>query len=230
LIYFNIPWAEDKDIANAYNQFMEIVPSDNDFACFIDGDAMFADEFFGSMLYKVVGEHPDKNFFCSYVSRCAYDGSGVWAIPTDEECESIKVPRNIITESNDMAIHRSVGKLLWEKNRTSLTKVNQDFLDARKTSSGDPSYFSGTCFLIRKSLWKKIKKFKPFWRSGSDLATRFFGVDNRLHKDVLESGESLYLMRGVYSYHWYRNVQTKQEFYDYNEKIDEQKVKSWSDA
>ena len=42
---------------------MEVVPNDTDFACFIDGDAMFANEFFGAMLYEVIEKHPDKNFF-----------------------------------------------------------------------------------------------------------------------------------------------------------------------
>ena len=54
MIYFNIPWAEDRNIAEAYNNFMEVVPNDTDFACFIDGDAMFANEFFGAMLYEVI--------------------------------------------------------------------------------------------------------------------------------------------------------------------------------
>ena len=30
-----------KNIGCAYNKFMEILPSDDDFACFIDHDAMF---------------------------------------------------------------------------------------------------------------------------------------------------------------------------------------------
>ena len=213
MIYFNIPWAEDRDIANAYNQFMEIIPNDTDFACFIDADAMFLHEFFGSMLYEVIEKHPNKNFFCSYVSRCAYDGSGVWAIPTKEECNPLGVSRDEITQSNDIEFHKKVAKLLWQKNKTDLIEVNQSFLNSRKTSSGDLSYFSGTCFLIRKSLWRKINKFKSILTDG--FSRKLIGVDNRLHKDVLEAEESLYLMKGIYSYHWYRNSKNKEEFYDY---------------
>ena len=230
MIYFNIPWAEDRNIVEAYNKFMEVIPNDSDFACFVDGDAMFANAFFGAMLYEIIEKHSDKNFFSSYVSRCAYDGAGAWMIPDDQECRSIKVSRKDIVESNDMKFHRDVGKSLWEKNKTNLIKVDEPFLKERKTSSGDLSYFSGTCFLIKKSLWRKINKFKPSWRQGSDLSTRFFGVDNRLHKDVLEYGESLYLMRGVYSYHWYRNIHTKQEFYDYSDAIHQHKVKDWKQS
>jgi GT2 family glycosyltransferase len=49
--------------------------------------------------------------------------------------------------------------------------------------------------LIQKRLWKKI---------GGFLENGMLGVDNDLHTKVIKSNEKLYLMRGVYLYHWYR--------------------------
>ena len=44
MIYTHIAFAQsdcEKNIGCAYNQFMEILPNDDDCACFVDHDAMF---------------------------------------------------------------------------------------------------------------------------------------------------------------------------------------------
>ena len=44
MIYTNIPYAPaecDGNIGCAYNKFMELLPNDDDWACFLDHDAIF---------------------------------------------------------------------------------------------------------------------------------------------------------------------------------------------
>ena len=50
---------------------------------------------------------------------------------------------------------------------------------------------------------KKIKGFKP-WNNKSKI----LGVDNKLHKDLIEHNESIKVIKGLYMYHWYRGGTT----------------------
>ena len=61
----------------------------------------------------------------------------------------------------------------------------------------------GVLIMIRKSTWKNLGGFKP---------TGMLGVDNDIHWKAMDKGEKVYLMKGVYVYHWYRggDVNNKQ--------------------
>jgi len=54
---------------------------------------------------------------------------------------------------------------------------------------------SGVLILIRKAVWKKI---------GGFVEKQLLSVDNNLHWALMDKKEKLYLMKGVYLYHWYR--------------------------
>ena len=65
------------------------------------------------------------------------------------------------------------------------------YSDTRELS--EATLMSGVLMLVRKSVWRKIK-----FRSG------FLGVDNWFHKDCVANKLKVYVMEGVYIYHWYR--------------------------
>ncbi|HEY9702359.1 MAG TPA: hypothetical protein V6C58_07930, partial [Allocoleopsis sp.] len=49
--------------------------------------------------------------------------------------------------------------------------------------------------LLQKKVWQKIGKF---------VENGMLGVDNDLHRKIQNNNEKLFIMKGVYLYHWYR--------------------------
>ena len=86
-------------------------------------------------------------------------------------------------KSNDMAYHRSEGKRVLDRFGTSVSDMTRKQL------------MSGVMIVLKKSVWKKIKGFK----------NGMLGVDNDFHKRLVKVREKLYLMNGIYLYHWYSN-------------------------
>lgn len=85
--------------------------------------------------------------------------------------------------SNDIKYHRIIGEKLYNNNY-------KDCID--RSNEG---VMSGVLMLIRKSTWKKV---------GGFLEDGMLGVDNDFHNKCIANDEKLYLMKGVYVYHWYR--------------------------
>lgn len=88
-------------------------------------------------------------------------------------------------DNNDMNYHREIGKELqaryWDECE------DMSYLTEKQL-------ISGMLLLIRKDLWKKVGGFK----------TGMLSVDNDFHLKCIKNKEKLYLMKGVYIYHWYR--------------------------
>lgn len=93
-----------------------------------------------------------------------------------------QIPVGIDQETNDIEYHFKKGLEFQEAHYWEV----QD-----KTQHG---WMSGVMILIKKSTWQKIGGFRE---SG------MLGVDNDFHKRLRAHAEKLYLMRGVYVYHWY---------------------------
>jgi GT2 family glycosyltransferase len=94
-------------------------------------------------------------------------------------------------DSNDVIYHRGIGNMLQTVYGSACIDITNPIIE-----KGKPRYLSGCLILIKKSLWKKIGKFKNL--------NALLGVDNELHKDIISANEKLYLMKGIYIYHWYR--------------------------
>jgi hypothetical protein len=176
MIYYCIPYSVEKNLACAYNDFMEILPSDNDFACFVDGDTIFTTSNYGHIIHDSIQNYPEIGCFTCYTNR-------VKNLP--------QVVKGIDYDSNDIIYHRKIGNMLHTIFGNSCIDITDEL-----SEDGKPAYISGVMILIKKSLWKKIGKFKNL--------NSMLGVDNHLHKDILSINEKIYLMRGVYLYHWYR--------------------------
>lgn len=56
------------------------------------------------------------------------------------------------------------------------------------------SPISGVVMCLSRETWQEMGRFKP----------GFFGVDNRAHHDIARIGRKVYLLPGLYVYHWYR--------------------------
>lgn len=133
MIHYRIPWATDKNIGKAYNSAMELLPHDDDFACFIDADAMFLTPFFGKQLEDVVAKHSTCGIFTCLTNRIG--------------CRWQKAGDHI---SNDIAQHRAYAKQLFDEQYDTTEIIPQD----------GKNLLGGVLILIKKSTWKKIGGFK----------------------------------------------------------------------
>jgi GT2 family glycosyltransferase len=176
MIYYCVPYNTDKNLAQAYNSFMEIIPNDDDYACFVDGDTIFTTSEYGYTIQSAVQAHPEVGCFTCYTNRVN---------------NKLQVIQDIDFDSNDVIYHRNIGKTLQTIFGESCIDFTSPYFD-----KGRPKYMSGCLIVLQKRLWKKIDKFK-------DLSS-MLGVDNKLHEDIIRIGEKIYLMQGVYIYHWYR--------------------------
>lgn len=81
---------------------------------------------------------------------------------------------------HDIYFHRQVGKKIQSAFMTRLKEANCSI--------------SGVVLLISKAVWKRAGGFKE----------GFLGIDNDMDKKVRETGSKVYIMLGVYVYHYYR--------------------------
>lgn len=168
-IYYSIPWNTEKNLGVYYNDFMSKL-NDNEFACFVDGDACFTVTFFGKQLEDIIEKYPECGLFTAMANRvgCIWQRAGDW-------------------NSNDIGVHRQIGQQLFNTKYDLITDV----------SSVHPLYvLSGHLIMIKKSLWEKLGKFNE---------KGILGIDNDIHWKAQAHNEKIYLMEGVYLYHWYRN-------------------------
>jgi hypothetical protein len=131
-IYHSIPWNSNKNIGVSYNETMSLV-DDNDWVCFIDGDAVHTTHFFGSRIEEVVTANPSYSLFTCYTNRigCQY-----------------QIAPGSDWRNDNQTHHRRIGEDLWNKNKTRVIDITNN------------SPLSGVMILIKKSSWEKVGGFK----------------------------------------------------------------------
>lgn len=87
-------------------------------------------------------------------------------------------------KDNDYQLHRQYGIKKQKEQFNKLVDV---------TNSGT---MSGFWMCIRKDLWDKIEKPKTL---------TILAVDNHIHRQIRGLGERIYLIYGLYLYHYYQN-------------------------
>lgn len=140
MIFYNIPWSTEKNIGKAYNAFMELLKNDDDFACFIDADAVFTTYAFGKQIEEITKAYPECGLFTAMTNRVG------------SEYQVVKGQWN----NDDMKVHREIGE----------TRFVSVYDGCEDISNRQP--FSGVLILIRKSTWKTLGKFKESGMLGID--------------------------------------------------------------
>jgi len=170
-----IPYSLEKNLVYEYNYEMSRIPKDDDFGFFLDHDVLMTTYFWKKQINEVVNKYPECSMFLATCNRL----------------NEMSIHQRIanLKDTNDIEYHREVGQLRWDE-------YGVEIIDY---SIPKPCHFSGFLMLIRKSLWKKIGGFKA-WNEKSNI----LGIDSRLHQDLYEAGEKVYVMKGIYLYHWYR--------------------------
>lgn len=139
MIYTHIAYSPinlGKNIGTIYNKFMEILPSDDDWACFLDHDAMFTTSDWYHQLSDIVKESPNLEAFGARTNRLN---------------STYQLVGNIDVYNHDITYHRKIGKHLQREYYNSLFAI-----DDNTAQIG----FSGVLILLKKSAWKKINGFK----------------------------------------------------------------------
>ncbi len=180
------PQGHAMDLGWSYNRYMELLPSKEDWACFLDHDAMFTTREWYGQLNDIICANPDAGCFTAMTNRIgnATQVHGYDARLLEGKKNRLKAHFEILDSrhtNHDVQHHREVGRQLAECSRT----------DVQELAPETP--MSGVLILTQKAVWQRV----PF-------VSGFLGVDRQYHLDCLRAGYKVYLMRGVYIYHWYR--------------------------
>ncbi|HSW67007.1 MAG TPA: hypothetical protein VLH16_00340 [Bacteroidales bacterium] len=126
-VYYFTPYATDRNLGAAYNEYMELLPNDDDWACFMDGDTMFLIPDWGDIIKEAVERYPDTGMFTCYTNRVN---------------NPQQLYRGTFSENGDMRAHRNIAIACREiyRNRTMpLTRT-----------------ISGTMMVIQNKTWKEF--------------------------------------------------------------------------
>jgi GT2 family glycosyltransferase len=130
-IYTLIPYDLEKNLGGAYNKFMNLL-EDDDWAVFLDHDAMFTTPDWMSTIEKTIDENPEYGFFTCRTNRIGSAWQKMGGV--DEE-------------NHDMRYHRSIGREVSQVSPNMLASV-ADVTDA--------PYMSGVVMIVKKSVWKEL--------------------------------------------------------------------------
>jgi glycosyltransferase involved in cell wall biosynthesis len=134
MIYNFIVYAteqEGKNIGAAYNRYMKLLPNDEDWACFIDHDAMWTTRDWFKQLGDILLDNPDYGLLSVCTNRIGN---------SDQKLSGFAEESNILR-------HRAIGKQLFNQEGTKVKDVT------------DKHRISGVVMLIRKDVWKKAGGF-----------------------------------------------------------------------
>lgn len=127
-IWYSSPFAIDKNIGRAYNEFCEIVP-DNDWICLRDGDSMFLHPHWGKQLHDVVAKHGHEYSLLGSVTN------------------RLRSPRQLyngtFSEDPDVMNHKQIADELYNSHYDSVRPA------------GGP--IAGVLMLFPKKVWKQIQ-------------------------------------------------------------------------
>ena len=139
-VFHVIPWNSEKKVGKSYNEIMDLI-GDDDWVCFLDGDAVHTTSFFGVRIEEVIDKNPGYSLFTCYTNRigCPY-----------------QVAPNVNRKSNDQEYHRKLGESLWNSYKTKVVDITNN------------SPLSGVLILIKKSAWEKVGGFREVGMLGVD--------------------------------------------------------------
>ena len=141
MIYTFIAYApkeHEKDLAWTYNEFMRLLPNDDDWACFIDHDAIFTTLDWYSQMESIIKENTEYSCFTVTTNRVYAD----W-----------QIPMGINSINHDMIYHRRIGAKFQNDNGNKVVDVT---VCSDLPSPPEKSPFSGVVILYKKSAWKEI--------------------------------------------------------------------------
>lgn len=129
MIYYFTPYIKS-NLGMAYNHYCELVPDDDDWITFIDGDIMLLLMDWGEIWQKIIDNNPNAGIISAITNR---------VFPTYQKVQNMENER-------DISIHRNFAQERFDTYQYSVTPAPQNNI-------------SGFFFSFKKSTWKKIGGF-----------------------------------------------------------------------
>ncbi len=130
-VYHIIPWNTEKCIGKSYNESMAIA-KDDEWVCFLDGDAVHTTTYFGKCIEEVIDSNPQYSLLTCTTNRigCSYQRN-----------------HKIDWSNNDQEAHRALGESMWGTFKTQVTDITHH------------PPLSGVLIAIKKSAWSEVGGF-----------------------------------------------------------------------
>lgn len=172
MIHFAIPWDDNKNIGQSYNRTMNMV-GENDWVCFIDGDAMFLDPFFGRKLQEVIDANTEYGVFTCMASRIG--------------CEWQRSEKIGAWYSHEITDHRKWAKEHWNEFGTECENV---------LNKPKGKVLGGVLILINKKTWRKVEGFREDGMLGIDNQLHWDCQDKNLPVGLMKGVYVYHYYRG----------------------------------
>lgn len=161
MIHFSIPWNNDKNIGRAYNSKMRTVEHE-DWVCFLDGDAMMLDPFFGKKIQEVIDSNPEFGMFTCMTNRVGCS----WQVSDSSKWND----DNIVN-------HRKTAKQHWDYFKTEV----EDVSNVKRNK-----VLSGVMIVISKKTWTRIRGFKEGGMLGIDSDVHWRCMDKGIKVGLMK--------------------------------------------
>lgn len=89
MIYFFVPYSFEGNLGKAYNDYMRLLPNDDDWGVVMDGDTMFLTPDWGTHIKEIIDENPDAGCITCITNRIANKNQRV-AMPSTSILEHRK--------------------------------------------------------------------------------------------------------------------------------------------
>jgi len=175
MIYYFTPYSTEKNLGKAYNQYMRLLPSLDDWGCLMDADTMFLCSDFGTQINEIVNNNPDAGLITCVTNRAGYHNQRY----NDE-----------FSHESDIKKHRLIAIECREKYYSEVNELK--------------SNINGHLLLIKKSTWLKVGGFSENTIRDEQADSNLLGLDDNISKKILNNGMKILLMKGVYLFHYYR--------------------------
>lgn len=130
MIYYFSPYSLEGNLGKAYNDYMQLLPNDDDWACITDGDVMFLTSNYGKQLQDIVNVYKDHNvgLFTCLTNR----------VGNLEQCYN-----GYINDDGEIRNHRKIAIQLQKEKYFEVSQIHK--------------IISGHLMLIQKRVWNEIK-------------------------------------------------------------------------
>ena len=128
-IHYITVWSNNRNIGAEYNYHMSRIQK-GDWACFIDGDAMFMTKFWGNQLQEIVENNVHVGMFTCMTNRVN---------------NVAQLHGGRISNNYDGRLHRSIAETLE-------VRFKDQLVDLRRNQA-----LSGVLMMIQRDTWDKVK-------------------------------------------------------------------------
>ncbi len=140
-VQYSIPWNSKTNSIGKYLNRLMLNIDNNDWMCFIDGDAIHTTTWFGKRIEETIKYNSEYDIFTCYTNRSI--------------CPNQVAPGSNWID-NDMLNHRELGESLWNLNKTKVIDITQGH------------NISGFLILIKKETWSKVNGYNESKMLGID--------------------------------------------------------------